>query len=325
MNAPVYVGIDVSKDSFDVNVRPSGESWEFRYTAAGIRKLLGKLSSLVVALVCMEATGGYEQQLALALDGNGYRVAIVNPRRMRKFADASGNLAKTDHLDAKVIAHYAQVMDPAPWKRPDPEQARIKELVTRRQQLVEQRAREKNRLGKTRDPLIARQIRSSITWLNNQIERLNAHVLDAIEASAELYERYRLILSVPGAGPNLAAAMTAYLPELGSLNRRQVASLAGIAPYSRDSGAFRGRRSIFGGRARVRTALYMSSLSAMRHNPELRELYRRLVEAGKPKKVALVACMRKLLLTLSSVIKRGTPWEPRPVGTGNDPDRAGGK
>ena len=324
MNAPVYVGVDVSKDSFDVNLRPSGESWEFRYTAAGIRKLLKKLSPLAVVLICMEATGGYEQQLALALDENGYRVAIVNPRRMRKFADASGNLAKTDHLDAKVIAHYARVMDPDPWRRPDPGQVRIKELVTRRQQLLGQRTREKNRLGKTREPLIARQIRSSIAWLTNQIERLDSHVLAAIEASRELAERYRLIRSVPGAGPNLAAAVTAYLPELGSLNRRQIASLAGVAPYSRDSGSFRGKRSIWGGRARVRTALYMSSLSAKRYNPELQDLYRRLVEAGKPKKVALTACMRKLLLTLNSVIKRGAPWEPRPVGSGKGPDRAEG-
>lgn len=325
MNAPVYVGVDVSKDSFDVNLRPSGESWEFRYTAAGIRKLLKNLSPLAVALICMEATGGYEQQLALALDENGYRVAIVNPRRMRKFADASGNPAKTDHLDAKVIAHYAQVMEPDPWRRPDPEQVRIKELVTRRQQLLGQRTREKNRLGKTSDRFIARQIRSSIAWLSRQIERLDSHVLAAIEASRELSERYRLIRSVPGAGPNLAATITAYLPELGLLNRRQIASLAGVAPYSRDSGSFRGRRSIWGGRARVRTALYMSSLSAKRYNPELQDLYRRLVEAGKPKKVALTACMRKLLLTLNSVIKRGTPWEPRPVGSGNDPDRAEGQ
>ena len=219
MNDPCYIGIDVAKDGFDVHVRPGGETIRFAYTASGIRKLLRQLAAITVALVCMEATGGYEQRLATALAGNGYKVAIVNPRRMRRFADASGKLAKTDRIDARVIAHYGEVMGPQLWQRPDPAQAELKELATRRQQLVGQRTREKNRLGKAASATIRRQIRSSVTYLNNQIQRLEETVSDAISANAELRHRYDLALSVPGAGPVLALAVTAFLPELGTLNQ----------------------------------------------------------------------------------------------------------
>ena len=293
MNDPYFVGIDVAKDGFDVAIRPGGETFRFPNTAAGIRKLIARLSARNVALACMEATGGYEQQLALALDGAGHRVAIVNPRRMRRFADASGNIAKTDAIDARVIAHFAQVMDPRPWQRPDPALAEIRELAARRGQLMEQRTREKNRLGKAGSAVIRRQIRSSIKWLTNQIERLDKAIRDAIWGNRRLKSRYDLLLSVPGTGPGLALSLTAFLPELGTLNRRAVAALVGVAPYSRDSGALRGRRSIWGGRARVRSTLYMGALSAARHNTDIKALYDRLVAAGKPKKVALTACMRK--------------------------------
>ena len=308
MNDPCFVGVDVAKDAFDVHVRPGGETIRFAYTAAGIRKLLRRLAAITVALICMEATGGYEQRLATALAGNGYKVAIVNPRRMRRFADASGKLAKTDRIDVRVIAHYGEVMDPRLWQSPDPALSVIKELAARRQQLVGQRAREKNRLQNAASATIRRQIRLSVNYLSNQIERLEKVVRDAINASPELKRRYDLLLSVPGAGPVLALSVTAFLPELGTLNRRELASLVGVAPYNRESGSFSGRRSIYGGRARVRTALYMASLSAMRSNSDLLALYERLVDAGKPKKVALVACMRKLLLMLNSVLKRGTPF-----------------
>ena len=308
MNDPCFIGVDVASDGFDVAVRPAGEAFRFAYTAAGIGKLLRQLAAMTVALICMEATGGYEQKLAVALSDAGYRVAIVNPRRMRHFADASGNLAKTDAIDARVIAYFAQVMDPQLWQRPDPALSEIKELAARRLQLVEQRTRDKNRLQKAASATIGRQIRSSVNYLNNQIKRLEKLVRDAINASPELKRRYDLLLSVPGAGPVLALSVTAFLPELGTLNRRELASLVGVAPYNRESGSFSGRRSIYGGRARVRTALYMASLSAVRSNPDLMALYERLVDAGKPKKVALVACMRKLLLMLNSVLKRGTPF-----------------
>ncbi len=184
-------------------------------------------------------------------------------------------------------------MDPRPWQRPDPALAEIRELAARRGQLMEQRTREKNRLGKAGSAVIRRQIRSSIKWLTNQIERLDKAIRDAIWGNRRLKSRYDLLLSVPGTGPGLALSLTAFLPELGTLNRRAVAALVGVAPYSRDSGALRGRRSIWGGRARVRSTLYMGALSAARHNTDIKALYDRLVAAGKPKKVALTACMRK--------------------------------
>ena len=217
MNDPYFVGIDVSKDGFDVTIHPGANTWCFLYTAAGIRKLIARLSARNVALACMEATGGYEQQLALALADAGFNVAVVNPRRMRRFADAGGNLAKTDRLDARVIAHFAAVMDPRPWQRPDPALAEIKELATRRQQLVGQRTCAKNRLDKVQSAVARRQIRSSITWLANQIARLDEIASDMIATGGELKQRYDLLRSVPGAGPVLALALTAYLPEPGNL------------------------------------------------------------------------------------------------------------
>ena len=307
MNEP-FVGIDVSKDGLDVAVRPGGEVFRFANSAAGIRKLLRRLAALTVALICMEATGGYERKAAAALRDNGYRVAIVNPRRMRRFAEAAGNLAKTDAIDARVIAHYGQVMDPALWRAPDPDQAELKELAARRLQLVGECVREKNRLHKSDSAAVRRLIRSSITYLNNQVERLDGAVGDLLAANPGIKRRYDLARSVPGAGPVLALALTAFLPELGTLNRRELAALVGVAPYNRESGSFAGRRSIYGGRARVRRVLYMSALAATRHNPEIGALYQRLVEAGKPGKVALVACMRKLLLVLNAVLRRDRPW-----------------
>lgn len=308
MNDPCFVGIDVSKDGLDVAIRPGAEVFSFANTAAGIGKLLRQLAALTVALACMEATGGYERKVATALSDNGYKVAVVNPRRMRRFADASGNLAKTDRIDARVIAHYGEVMKPALWAKPDPAQAEIKELAVRRLQLLEQRTREKNRLARCGNAAVRRLIRASIAYLNGQLERLDGVVGEALAGSAELQRRYELVRSVPGAGPVLALTLTAFLPELGTLNRRELASLVGVAPYNRESGSFSGRRSIYGGRGRVRTALYMAALSSMRYNPDIKALYERLVKTGKSPKVALVACMRRLLLTLNSVLRRGRPW-----------------
>ena len=308
MNCPCYVGIDVSKDGLDVAARPGGEVFICANSAAGIRKLLRRLAALTVALICMEATGGYERRLAAALAKHDYPVAIVNPRRMRRFADASGKLAKTDAIDARIIAHYGEVMKPALWQMPDPVQAELRELAARRLQLVNQRTREKNRLGKSESVTARRLMRSSIAYLGNQLERLEKIVGDLLAASPELKIRYDLALSVPGVGPVLALSLIAFLPELGTLNRRELAALVGVAPYNRESGSFAGRRSIYGGRARVRTALYMGALAGVRSNPDLKAVYERLIDAGKPRKVALVACMRKLLVTLNSVIKRGKPW-----------------
>ena len=196
MNESCYVGIDVAMDGFEAAVRPGRKTSKFAYTAAGVRKLLRQLAALTVALVCMEATGGYEQRLAIALAENGYKVAIVNPRRMRRFADASGNLAKTDAIDARVIAHYGEVMNPVLWQRPDRALVEMKELAARRQQLIEQRTRDKNRLGKAASATIRRQIRSSVNYLSNQIERLEKVVQDVLKANPDLKRRYDLVLPI---------------------------------------------------------------------------------------------------------------------------------
>lgn len=308
MDGPAYIGIDVSKDGFDVAVRPSGETRWFPYTTAGIRRFLRELSSLAVTLICMESTGGYEQKLATTLSDAGFAVAVVNPRRMRRFADASGNLAKTDALDARVIAHYCEVMNPPRWQRPDPALARIRELAARRDQLMGQRVREKNRLYRAVDAGVRKEIRLSIRWLSGRIERVDRLLDELICDDAGLAARRALLMSVPGVGTGVATSLTAFLPELGSLNRRAIAALAGVAPYSHDSGAYHGRRSIWGGRDRVRNALYMGALSAARCNPVISEFYDRLIAAGKPKKVALTACMRKLLTILNLMLRSGEPW-----------------
>ena len=299
-----------SKDGFDVALRPGKQTWRFPYTAQGIGKLLRQLAVMTVALIVMEATGGYEQKLAGALVSAGFKVAVANPRRIRRFADASGHLAKTDAIDAGVIAHYGQVMNPPQWQRPDPALAELKELASRRGQLVEQRVREKNRRAKSAGTLVGRDLTVSINWLTARIERIDRALTGMISADAALKSRYDRLLSVPGVGPGLALTLLTGMPELGSLNRRTIASLAGVAPYSRDSGTFRGRRAIWGGRARVRSALYMGALSAARCNPVLKQFYERLVAAGKPKKVALTACMRKLLTILNDMTRRGEYWRP---------------
>lgn len=313
MNQSCCVGIDVAKASFEVATDRDRETSRFTYTASGIGKLLRKLAAQrPVTLICLEATGGYERKLATALAAHGYRVAIVNPARTRRFADASGNLAKTDRLDAISIARFARVMNPPAWQQPDPAQAEIRELTTRRLQLVGQRSREKNRRDKAASPLAQDQIRSSIAWTTEQIERLEKAIGELIARSVDLKARYDLLRTVPGVGPVLASATIAYLPELGTLNRRELAALVGVAPYSRESGTYSGKRSIRGGRSRMRSALYMGALSAARFNPDIKPLYERLVEAGKPRKVALTACARKLLLTLNSVVRQGRPWTQLP-------------
>ena len=308
MSDPIYVGIDVSKDSFDVAVRPGSQRWRFPYTAKWIGKLLRQLGRLAVALIVLEATGGYEQKLAGALTDAGFKVAVANPRRVRRFADASGNLAKTDALDARVIAHYGETMNPTQWQKPDAGLVELKELAGRRQQLVEQLVREKNRLGKASSARVYREIRVSINWLSARIGRVDRSLQGMIADDKALRSRYDLLLSVPGVGPQLALTLMANLPELGILNRRTIASLVGVAPYSRESGSFRGRRAIWGGRGRVRSALYMAALVASRFNPVIKAFYDRLVASGKPKKVALTACMRKLLTILNDMTRRGEVW-----------------
>ena len=308
MPEQVFVGIDVSKDHIDVALRPLDQVWRRSNTARAIAGLCRRLERLAVALVVIEATGGYEVPVATKLAATGLEVAVVNPRHARDFARATGRLAKTDAIDARVLARYAEAVRPPARELPDPETRRLAALLSRRTQIMGMLVQEKNRLSRLTDTAVRRDIRTTIAWLERRIKRLDGKLDKAIAADRDLAARNRLLQSVPGVGPGLALSLTAYLPELGSLDRQTLAALVGVAPINRDSGSFRGRRSVWGGRARVRTALYMSTLSASRCNPAIADFYRRLVEAGKPRKLALTACMRKLLTILNSMVKRGEHW-----------------
>lgn len=301
-----YVGIDVSKDSLDIAVHASDKQWRFSNDRAGIEKTVDLLGNLDPALVVFEATGGLELTLWAALTEAGMKPVPINPRQIRDFAKAAGRLAKTDVLDARVIAHYAQAMRPGPRLLPDTQG--LKETMARRCQLVEMITAEKNRLRAARTARIRQDIQTHIRWLEKKLDDVERDLRRAIEASPIWREKDALLQSTPGVGKTLSATLLAELPELGTLNRLQVAALAGVAPLNRDSGMMRGKRTVWGGRARVRTALYMATLVATRHNPVIRSFYQRLCAAGKAKKVALTACMRKLLTILNAMLKHHTPW-----------------
>ena len=310
MDVPTFVGIDVSKRGFDVAVRPQGKIWSFANTAAGISALRSRLGAIDAELIVLEATGGYERGLVGALAGAGLPVVMVNPRQVRSFANATGVLAKTDAIDARVIAHFAEAVRPPIRHLSGPEIRELGDLLLRRSQLLDLQVAERNRLKGFLSTAARRDIQRTISWLKKRVERLDGLLQDLVAATPALQKRNELLLTVPGVGPQLALALTAWLPELGTLNRRQIASLVGVAPLNRDSGAFRGRRSVWGGRSRVRTVLYMSALAAARFNPVIKSFHDRLMETGKPKKVVLVACMRKLLLILNDMTRRGEVWRP---------------
>ena len=303
----IYVGIDVSKDSLDVAVVPSGEQRQFSNDEAGHCKLLSKLLKLAPALIVMEPTGGLEAPLAGVLAAEGLAVAVVNARQIRDYARAAGRLAKTDKLDAEIIAKFAEKMQPEPRALRDEESQEIKEMVSRRRQLVEMLRAEKNRLAIARK-VMKPSILAHIKWLEQEIDSLDRTLRQQIENSPIWREKDNLLKSIPGVGPVTAATLLAELPELGSLNRRQIASLSGVAPFNQDSGSMKGKRRIWGGRASVRSALYMAALVGTRYNPVIRAFYIRLLEKGKAKKVALVACMRKLLTILNSMIRYRKVW-----------------
>lgn len=310
MEDALYVGIDVAMDSLDVALGPGAEVETFANSDAGIGNLIEQLSATSVALVAMEATGGYERELAGALWAAGFEVAVINPRQVRDFARAMGILAKTDAIDARVIARYAEAVKPAASGRPDPRIRELAELVARRGRLVSLVAAEKNCLRLTVSRSVRSDVRRAISGLGRRIKRLDVEIGAAIEAVPALASRRSLLQSVPGVGPQLAAALIAFLPELGSIDNKSIAALVGVAPLNRDSGTYSGRRSVWGGRGKVRSVLYMGALVASRHNPVIRELYGRLIRAGKPKKVALTACARKLLVILNSMLRHGEYWRP---------------
>jgi transposase len=305
---PMYVGIDVSKAALAVALLPSGEQWEAANDEEGVDGLVNRLVPLRPALVVLEATGGLELFSAAALGAAGLPVAVVNPRQVRDFARSTGKLAKTDALDAVTIALFGERVQPTPRALPDAEAQALGALLTRRRQLIDMLVAEKHRLSRSL-PAVRPGIQEHIDWLEAQRSKVDNELEDTMRRSPLWRERENLLRSVPGVGPVLTLTLLAELPELGTLDRRQIAALVGVAPLNRDSGVFRGKRVIWGGRGSVRTALFMAALIASRFNPVIRDFYGRLRAAGKPKKVALVACMRKLLTILNAMLKHREPWQ----------------
>jgi transposase len=303
----VFVGIDVSKARLDWGCNPQADSGSCPNDEAGRIELLGKLQALKPALVVMEATGGLEAPLAGLLATAGLKVAVLNPRQVREFARALGVLAKTDRIDAQVLARFAQAIRPQVRPLKSAELVEMEAIVTRRRQIVEMIGAESNR-SKSAHPRIAKQIDKHVVWLRKQLDEANDDLDSMIRNSAIMQHKAEILESTPGVGRVTRNTALSELPELGTLTRRQIAALVGACPFSRDSGKMRGRREIWGGRASVRATFYMATLVASRHNPVIKAFYQRLLAAGKPKKVALVACMRKLLTILNAMVKAGTSW-----------------
>ena len=303
----IFVGIDVSKAQLDVAIRPTGEKESFANDKAGIKALVKRLAKIEPTLIVLEATGGYERQVTRALVSADLPVVVVNPRQVRDFAKATGQLAKTDSIDAAVLAHFAEVIRPELRPLPDVVTLELRALTARRRQILEMIAAENNRLAMT-SKVVAKRIDAHIRWLEQELERANQELDRAIEQSPIWKENDELLRSAKGIGPVTSRTLLAELPELGTLDRKQISALVGVAPFNRDSGSLKGRRSIWGGRAPVRCALYMATLVATRRNPVIRDFYKRLTAKGKLFKVALVACMRKLLTILNSMIKHKTRW-----------------
>jgi transposase len=304
-----FVGIDVSKDRLDVAERPTPDCWSCSNDPAGIELLRERLQSAPPALIVLEATGGYEAAAAAALASAGLPVAIVNPRQVRDFARAAGILAKTDQIDAATLALFAERIRPEVRPLPDALTEELTALVARRRQLVEMLLSETNRL-RLASAAVRRGIEKHIQWLERQLRDTDQDLERRVQASPLWRAKDKLLRSVPGIGPTTARTLLAELPELGRLDRREIAALVGVAPFNRDSGTLRGRRVIWGGRSAVRRTLYMATLTATRFNPLLRAFYERLRARGKPAKVALVACMRKLLTILNAMLRDGRSWQP---------------
>ena len=304
----VFAGIDVSKGSLDMAVRPDGKSMTVDNSDEGIRELANHLRQVSPMLLVFEATGGLEALAASALAAEGFPVAVVNPRQVRDFAKATGRLAKTDAIDAEVIAHFAEAVKPEVRPLKSEEEQELSALIARRTQVVQMLVAEKNRLGRTGSKRIRKELKEHIAWLERRLKNIDKDIESAIKDSPVWRVKDDLLRSVPGVGKATSSMLLAGVPELGRLDRRQVAALVGVAPLNRDSGLMKGRRSVWGGRAAVRSALYMATLSAVRFNPVIRDFYKRLRESGKRPKVALTACMRKLLVILNAMARSGETW-----------------
>jgi transposase len=305
---PLSVGIDVAKRQLDVAIYQTGETWTSSNDAAGCDALVTKLSQLQLSSIVLEATGGFETLCVASLYAKNLPAIVVNPRQVRDFAKASGQLAKTDRIDARVLAHFAAAINP-PLRPPKSDAAQhLAALLVRRRQLVEMLVAERNRLSNNRDRAVVKELKIHIAWLARRLQASDDELQRVLQESPVWRERDQLLRSVPGVGPVVSLTLLAQLPELGRLNRRQIAKLVGLAPFNRDSGQWRGSRHIGGGRAAVRAPLFMATLCATRVNPTIKCFYRRLIKLGKAKKVAITACMRKLLTILNHMVKTQTPW-----------------
>ena len=319
--AAVYVGIDVAQAELVVAVRApatpaaSAAGWTVANDPAGVTMLRRQLQRQQPALIVLEATGGLERLVASTLGAAGLSVAVVNPRQVRDFAKATGQLAKTDALDAQVLAHFAAAVQPPARPLPDQQTAELAALLTRRRQLVQQVTAERHRLARTTRRRVRRRIQAHVRWLQRELARVDGDLDQALQASPLWRAQEDLLRQVPGVGKVLTRTLLAELPELGTLSRQQVATLVGVAPLNRDSGTWRGRRGTWGGRGAVRAVLYMATLTATRYPGPIRAFYQRLCAAGKAKKVALVACMRKLLTMLNAMLRDQAPWRPPAVTT----------
>ncbi len=304
----IYVGVDVAKAQMDVAVRPTDDGWVVDNDDAGIRQLVSRLKILEPQIVVLEASGGLELPLVAALAVEELPVVVVNPRQVRDFARATGKLAKTDALDASVMAHFGEAVKPPVRPLRDAETQTLNSLVARRHQVMSMLVSEKNRLNAAIAVAVRSSIEAHIEWLQRELDDLDTDLRQTLLQSPVWREKDNLLRSVPGVGEQISLTLLAHLPELGTLDRRQIAALVGVAPFNRDSGTLRGRRTVWGGRAKVRAVLYMGALVAARYNPVIRDFYHRLLAAGKPKKLALTACMRKLLVILNSMLRHRSTW-----------------
>lgn len=303
----IFIGIDVSKDNLEVFVKPLGQRPAFAQTEDGLLLMVDFVQSFSPRLVVLEATGGLERAAVGALGAKGLPVVVINPRQIRDFAKAKGILAKTDKLDAEVIAEFAEAIRPEIRPLKPQETQELEALVTRRRQVVQMITAEKERLP-TAVRAAKKDIEAHIQWLEKRRDKLNKDLERKIQNTPLWRAKDEILQSPKGVGPVLSHMLLAKMPELGTLNRKQAGKLVGVAPLNRDSGKFRGKRKVWGGRAEIRAVLYMATMSAIRSNPVIRVFYQRLIEAGKPHKVAVTACMRKLLTILNAMVKNNTPW-----------------
>jgi transposase len=307
-NISQWVGIDISKATLDVYLRPLGKAMKVANTEEDISKLVEALKSYTVNLIVLEATGGLETELVIQLQAAGLPVALINPRQGRNFAKATGKLAKTDAIDAQILAHFGEAMKPQILAVESEESRQLSDLISRRRQLVEMRTAEKNRRERARGKALA-DIEAHLEYLDNCLEKLNQEIEELTQANQQWLEKVNLLKTVPGIGQVISTTLVSDLPELGQLTAKQISRLVGVAPINHDSGQHKGKRMISGGRAHVRAILYMGAVVAMRHNPVIKAFYERLLGRGKSKKLALTACVRKILVILNAMVRSQQPWQ----------------